>query len=130
MAGTGWIRIPVLVLLGLAAAICAWLLQDGLKSFFGQGKKPGLLALAGGAGILALGLLSHCVALALLCCAIQLLLGFVVLFGGRRSEAGRATLQQLLGLRQYLKRINSKQLHLALQNNPRYYFDMAPYAHR
>ena len=128
IAGTGWIRIPVLILLGLAAAICAWLLQDGLKSFFGQGKKPGLLALAGGAGILTLGLLSHCVALALLCCAMQLLLGLAVLFGGRRSEAGRATLQQLLGLRQYLKRINSKQIHLALQNNPRYYFDMAPYA--
>lgn len=128
VAGTGWIRIPLLVLLGLAAATCAWLVQDGLKSFFGQGKKPGLLALAGGAGILALGLISHRVALALLCCAMQLLLGLVVLFGGRRSEAGRATLQQLLGLRQYLKRIGGKQLHLALQNNAQYYFDMAPYA--
>ena len=128
MAGTGWVRLPAMILLGLATASCAWLLQDGLKSLLGQGRKPGLLALAGGAGILALGLLSHCVSLALLCCAMQLLLGLGVLFGGRRSDAGRATLQQLLGLRQYLKRINGKQLHLALQNNAQYYFDMAPYA--
>ncbi|MBS5671684.1 MAG: DUF2207 domain-containing protein, partial [Firmicutes bacterium] len=81
-----------------------------------------------GAALLLTGVLAGCAGLALVCGLAQCLLGLLVLFGGRRGEAGRQTLAALLGLRRYLRTVDRKQLHRILQQNPGYYYDMAPYA--
>lgn len=125
--GTSW-RIALVVLWGLSWAAAAWLLQDGFRSLLSRERRPGFLALGAGAFLLATGLLAGCIGLSLVCCLIQCLLGLLVLFGGRRSEEGRQTLSALLGLRRYLRTVDRKQLHRILQQNPGYYYDMAPYA--
>ncbi len=125
--GTSW-RIALVILWGLSWAAAAWLLQDGFRSLLSRERRPGFLALGAGAFLLATGLLAGCIGLSLVCCLIQCLLGLLVLFGGRRSEEGRQTLSALLGLRRYLRTVDRKQLHRILQQNPGYYYDMAPYA--
>lgn len=125
--GTSW-RIALVVLWGLSWAAAAWLLQDGFRSLLSRERRPGFLALGAGAFLLATGFLAGCIGLSLVCCLIQCLLGLLVLFGGRRSEEGRQTLSALLGLRRYLRTVDRKQLHRILQQNPGYYYDMAPYA--
>lgn len=125
--GASW-RIALVILWGLSWAAAAWLLQDGFRSLLSRERRPGFLALGAGAFLLATGLLAGCIGLSLVCCLIQCLLGLLVLFGGRRSEEGRQTLSALLGLRRYLRTVDRKQLHRILQQNPEYYYDMAPYA--
>ena len=121
-------RMAWVVLWGLGWAVASWLLQDGFRSLLSWERRPGLLALCAGAALLLTGVLAGCAGLALVCGLAQCLLGLLVLFGGRRGEAGRQTLAALLGLRRYLRTVDRKQLHRILQQNPGYYYDMAPYA--
>ena len=57
-----------------------------------------------------------------------LIAGCLYAIGGRRTSFGRQTKAQVLGLRQYLKRISKEELQRLTAGNPDYYFAMAPYA--
>lgn len=58
----------------------------------------------------------------------QLVAGLAAAFGGRRSEPGKRSLAQLLGLRQYMLHAESFELQRLLQANPNYFYELAPYA--
>ena len=58
----------------------------------------------------------------------QLLAGLMAAFGGRRTEAGRQAMSEVLGLRRYLRRLSKKQLQYIYRQNPEYFHTMAPYA--
>lgn len=58
----------------------------------------------------------------------QLLAGLMAAFGGRRTEAGRQAMSEVLGLRRYLRRLSRKQLEYIYRQNPDYFHDMIPYA--
>ena len=58
----------------------------------------------------------------------QLLAGLMVAFGGRRTETGRQTMKQVLGLRRWLKRMDAQTLEQIQQQDPDYFYTMAPYA--
>lgn len=58
----------------------------------------------------------------------QLLAGLLAFFGGRRTEAGRQLMSEALGLRRYLRSISRTQLQHICQQNPEYFFSLAPYA--
>ena len=77
---------------------------------------------------LVLGLLSGQLMMSLLAAAIQLLAGVMASYGGRRTELGRQTASEILGLRRYLKTVSYEELQRILASNPDYYFEMAPYA--
>lgn len=58
----------------------------------------------------------------------QLLAGLMSAFGGRRTEAGRQAMSEVLGLRRYLRRLSKKQLEYIYRQNPDYFHMLAPYA--
>jgi len=58
----------------------------------------------------------------------QLLAGLMAAFGGRRTEAGRQAMSEVLGLRRYLRRLSKKQLQYICRQNPDYFHMLAPYA--
>lgn len=58
----------------------------------------------------------------------QMVVGLMASFGGRRTEAGRQAMSEVLGLRRYLRRISSKQLGHICRRNPDYFYMMIPYA--
>lgn len=58
----------------------------------------------------------------------QLLIGFAATYGGQRTELGKQSMHQVLGLRRYLRKVNTQELQQLLQTNPDYFFTMAPWA--
>lgn len=125
-SGSG--RILLLVPVALLWGGAAWLVQAGPKAFFSWNKRPGLLALAGTGVLLLGGFLSGSVLAAASVCLCQWLLGLAIVLGGRRSEAGRQTVQSILGFRRYLKTMDKKTVNRIMVQNPGYYYDMAAYA--
>lgn len=49
-------------------------------------------------------------------------------FGGRRSDLGRQTARDILGLRRFLRRAPGRELHEIAAGKPDYFFAMMPYA--
>jgi hypothetical protein len=58
----------------------------------------------------------------------QWLAGFAAAFGGRRTETGKRILSELLGLRRYFLSASGTALRQNLENNPDYYYTIAPFA--
>ena len=58
----------------------------------------------------------------------QFLAGLMVTFGGRRTPDGRRACAEVLGLGRYMLTLSRLQTDYVCQNNPDYYYDMAPYA--
>lgn len=121
-------RVLPLALFAAAGAAGAWLVQSGPRGFLSWNRRPALVSGGVAAGYLLLGLLAGCGGMVFLCCLLQFVVGGLVVFGGQRSDAGRQTVQSILGLRRYLKTVDRKQLRRILSRNPGYYYDMAPYA--
>ncbi len=58
----------------------------------------------------------------------QLLGGLAYGYGGRRTDLGKLTMGQILGLRRYLLTVPKPELQRTLRQRPDYFFTMAPYA--
>ena len=58
----------------------------------------------------------------------QWLTGFAAAYGGRRTEAGRQNMAELLGLRRYMRSVPKDELKRILRSNPEYYHNLAPFA--
>lgn len=121
-------RILLIILAGLLGAVGSWYVQTGVRSLLARNRRPGYVALGCCGAVLLLGLLSGRLATALGQCLIQGGLGLLTMFGGRRTEAGRQTVQYILGFRRYLKTIDKKQVNRIMVQRPGFYYDMAPYA--
>jgi hypothetical protein len=60
--------------------------------------------------------------------AAQLLCGLGIGYGGRRSDLGRQTARQVLGLRRYLKTLPVQDARRLMQVDPDHFFRLAPKA--
>lgn len=131
VAPGGVSRWALLILGGLGAGIACWLLQKSLRSALipnPAARKEGVFGLAAGGVLAAGGLISGSVLYALGALGMQALAAVLTMFGGRRNETGKATVQNMLGLRRYLRTADSKQLRRIAAQNRDYYYDLAPFA--
>ena len=55
-------------------------------------------------------------------------MGFAHAYGGRRSDTGKLTMSEILGLRRHLSTVSKEDLQQILRSNPEYYYALAPYA--
>ena len=58
----------------------------------------------------------------------QILLSFFLHFGGRRTEAGKYAMSQILGLRRYLRTIRKDELQRITLTQPDFFHAVVPYA--
>lgn len=58
----------------------------------------------------------------------QLLCSFLLYFGGRRTEDGRYTMSQILGLRRFLRSVRKEELDRILATQPDFFHSIAPMA--
>ncbi len=129
LLGTGgalqWVLAVLWAILG---SISAWLILPWTDS--GLLRNTGSMLLGGGlcAGWILLSLAAGNIALGLWMAAGLLLAGILYGWAGRRTELGRQTRSQVLGLRRYLQGSDKEQLRRACSMDPDYYFAMAPYA--
>ena len=125
MLDYGWFFMLILSAVGL---LCSWQIQFWPEGLFLHRRSNFWVAACLCVLWLILGIVIKQFPLALLAVAIQVIAGFLAFFGGRRTEEGRNAMGQVLRLRRYLKTLSPQKVHGLSQNNPEYFFDMAPNA--
>ena len=128
MSGILALQILLAVIFAVLAAISAWHIQEMAYRTHIRGKLPVYLGFGCMVFWIVLGALAGQVWIPLGSVFGQLLLGYFAAYGGRRSELGRASAAQILGLRSYMKHIGKEELHRLCKSDPDYFFTMAPYA--
>lgn len=128
MASNAVAQALLAVVLAALGAITAWNIQAGIYRIHLRGKLPLLIGGICGAVWIVLGAIAGQTSLALLSVLAQMCGGFLAAYGGRRSELGRYSASQVLGLRHYLANIAKPELQRLTQQNPEYFFEMLPYA--
>ena len=118
----------MLVLITAAGAVSGWLIQGWCTSLFLRDKQTMWLGLGCCGAWLILGLAAQQFLLSLWIVAGLLLSGLMMAYGGRRTDWGRQTTSQVLGLRRYLRTVPKSELQRICSGNPDYFFTLAPYA--
>lgn len=115
----------------LMAAFCgaaSWFLQTWADSLFSQYKSKLIFGLILCGIWVVLCVRANTYQLDFWIILLQLLAGLMATFGGRRTEAGRQLLAEVLGFRVYLQTIPRVQLQHIRRQNPEYFHSLAPYA--
>lgn len=116
------------VLLGILGVVTGWCIQGAMYRVHIRGKMRLYLGMGCAYAWLILGLIAGVFWIGFVTVLVELLLGLMVAYGGRRSDLGLYQAGQILGLRRYLKTISPEDMDRNLENNPDYFFDMMPYA--
>lgn len=118
----------LIILLGSLGAASGWYIQAWGGCLL-TGKRHRLLAtLAVAAVWLLLGLMAGIFNVAAGMVACLLVGGLLLAWGGRRTDIGKQSRAQVLGLRHYLRKTDKLLLQRLLNGDPDYFFSLAPYA--
>ena len=120
-----WLVLALCFVLGAAMSACVQL--AAIRWYL---RHVPVLALGGvcAVAMLVLGNLSGTFPLMLLAAALSALTGVLTRHGGQRSRAGGRLLGQVLGFRQFLRRVTPSHLLMRLQRDPQYFYRTLPYA--
>lgn len=120
-----WLVLALCFVLGAAMSACVQ-----LAAIRWYPRHVPVLALGGvcAVAMLVLGNLSGTFPLMLLAAALSALTGVLTRHGGQRSRAGGRLLGQVLGFRQFLRRVTPSHLLMRLQRDPQYFYRTLPYA--
>ena len=125
--GTYW-QLALMMGLAIVGSLMAWKIQAGAVCIYKRCRD----ALPGGIVCAVLWLIASLICgdfrAGLLSVAIQFAAGMFAAWGGRRAKGGWQMACQILGLRHYLTGAKRREIHAALEMNPDYFFEMAPYA--
>ena len=121
------IQILLSVAFGLLAVLSAWRIQEMAYRTHIRGKLPVYIGFGCMVLWIVLGVLAGQVWIPFGSALGQLLLGYFAAYGGRRSDLGRVSASQILGLRAYLKKISKEEIQRLRGTDPDYFFNMAPY---
>ena len=122
------LQVILAVILGGLGAVTAWLIQEMAYRTHLRGKVPVYLGLGCIVIWIVLGLLARQVWIPLGSAVGQYFLGYFAAYGGRRSDTGRHDAALILGLRVYLKKVKKEELFRLMEQDPDYFFQLAPYA--
>lgn len=128
MSGGAFLQGLLILILGALGGLSGWYIQKWGQCLLTPHKNRLLLCLAVAGIWLLLGLLAGAFSVALGMVLGLMGMGLLYSWGGRRSDLGKEVMAQTLGLRQYLRK-GEKVLLQRLQNeDPDYFFSLAPYA--
>ena len=124
-AALQWLLVCILAALG---TLSSFAIQQWAYCLFLANKRRLWSALVHCGVWAVLGLLGGIPAVGILVPLSQLLAGLMAAYGGRRTDAGRQAMSQVLGLRRYLRSVQHPQLLQLCENDPDYFHTLAPYA--
>ena len=122
------IQVMLSVVFAIAAAVTSWHIQEMAYRTHIRGKTRVYIGFAFMLLWILLGALAKQVWIPLGSVFAQLGLGYFAAYGGRRSDLGRHSAAQILGLRSYMKKVPTEELQRLRRADPDYFFTMAPYA--
>lgn len=118
----------LIILLGSLGAVSGWYIQSWGGCLL-TGKRHRLLATLGVCAVwLLLGLMAGIFNVAMGMVAGLLAGGLLLAWAGRRTDIGKQSRAQILGLRHYLRKTDKLLLQRLLNSDPDYFFQLAPYA--
>ncbi len=121
-------QVPLAILLGVLGFITALRIQNIASQIFLRNKMPVYIGLGCTTAWILLGVFTGYPAITAAAAAAQLIAGFAMAYGGRRTNQARQDARLILGLRHYFKVASTQELHRIMMQNPNYFFEMAPYA--
>jgi hypothetical protein len=121
-------QVILAVLLAVIGMVTGWLIQDIAYRDHLRGKTAVYIGFVCMLLWIVLGILCGQVWIPLGCVVGEFLIGYLAAYGGRRSDLGRHDASQVLGLRSFLKRIQSADISRLMANDPDFFFNMAPHA--
>jgi hypothetical protein len=120
------------VVLGIAliplCTVLSWLIQNGARGITLRHRFSLFLSVGCCVIWLILGIWSGEIITALFVILTQILTGLAAIHGGRRTEGGLQSRNEILGLRRYIKSIPTAELARITENNPDYFFVNLPNA--
>jgi hypothetical protein len=122
------LRVIYSILLSALGAFIAWNIQQAAGTVLLRRKLPLLIAVGCSLLWAVLCAWANEWPVAIFVLVTQWLAGFAAAFGGRRTEAGKQTMSEILGLRRYLHTASREELLQNLRRNPDYFYAMAPFA--
>lgn len=124
---TVW-QVLLAILLVPFGAVTSWMIQSGVQGVQLRYRMELFVGIGCCLLWMILGNWAGEGAVAILVIVSQVLAGIAALHGGRRTEEGMQVRNEVLGLRGYLSSVSPADVAHILENNPDYYFAMAPYA--
>jgi hypothetical protein len=124
---TVW-QVLLAILLVPFGAVTSWMIQSGVQGVQLRYRMELFVGIGCCLLWMILGNWAGEGAVAILVIVSQILAGIAALHGGRRTEEGMQVRNEVLGLRGYLSSVSPADVAHILENNPDYYFAMAPYA--
>lgn len=124
---TAW-QVILAVVLVPAGGVLSWLIQTGVHGVHLRHRLDLLIGIGSSALWILLASLAGEGIVGILVVFSQMIAGFAAIHGSRRTEAGLQARNEILGLRKYLRTVTPEELNRITQDNPDYYFTMAPYA--
>lgn len=121
-------QIILAVILAVFGMVSGWLIQDIAYRTHLRGKTAVYIGFVCMLIWIVLGILCGQVWIPLGCVFGEFLIGYLAAYGGRRSDLGRHDAAQVLGLRTYLKHLQSGDISRLMNNDPDFFFNMAPHA--
>lgn len=128
MTSNLFLEILLSVLLGLFGAVSGWMIQEVAYRTHLRGKVPVYFGLGCILIWIVLGLLCGQVWIPLGFSLGQFVLGYFAAYGGRRNDIGRQDAGIVLGFRSYVKHLPRPDIPRLMNNDPDYFFNLAPYA--
>ncbi len=120
--------VTLMLLIALLTSTLSLLLQSAGRSLLLRRGAPLWIGLTGGLVWLVMAACAGSLAGAVVMVTLQLFMGILLAFGGKRTELGQQALVQLMGLRRFMGRARKKELQQLLKANPGYFHELAPYA--
>ena len=118
----------LIIFWGALGGISGWAIQDWTDGTMLHNKEKAVIAAGVSVFWLIMGLVVENFPLAGWFVLGSLIAGILFAIGGRRTEGGRYTRSQVLGLRQHLLGTDREFFKRMQENDPDYFFRMAPYA--
>ncbi len=122
------LQVLMALILGAFGAVSAWLIQAVAYRTHLRGKTTVYVGLACILIWIILGVLCGQVWVPLCGSLAQWALGYFAAYGGRRSDLGRHDAGLVLGFRRYVKHLPRNDVGRLMNNDPDYFFNLAPYA--
>ena len=122
------LQIILSIVLAAFGAISAWQIQEIAYRTHLRGKLRVFIGLGLCLIWILLGWIAGQVIIPLCSVLGQFAFSYLAAYGGRRSDLNRHDACQILGLRRFLKRIPKEEIARMTEENPDYFFEMAPYA--
>lgn len=122
------LAVPLTAAIALLGGLTAWLIHRLPKGLHLKDRDSLIVCAVSCVLWLLLGVLAGQVLMGVVMVMFQLLMGLAAAYGGRRTDLGKQTAGQILGLRRYLRTVPEEELQRIVRSNPEYFFSLAPYA--